>query len=76
MKCNINRNTNNLGNTNLTINQVIAKYVAGHTSAFWIEIIKKTLNCLSDKGGKWIWPNAQLVFTRTGNLYNVETIKF
>ena len=74
MKCNINRNLNNLGNTNLTLNQVIAKYVAGHTPDMWVEIVKMTLNCLSEDNGQYIWPNANLVFTRNGNLYSVKNI--
>lgn len=73
MKCNLNRN-NNLGNTNLTLNQVIAKYVAGHTPDMWVEHIKRILTKINENNGQYIWPNARLCFTRHGNLYNVETI--
>lgn len=71
MKCiikNANRTT-----SNLTRAQVIKKYVKGMTSDMYVSMIDTLLSRLDTNNGKYVWPNAMLCFTRTGeDSYTVE----
>ena len=71
MKCiikNANRTT-----SNLTRAQVISRYVKGMTPDSYVPMIEMLLSRLDRDNGKYVWPNAKLCFTRTGeDSYTVE----
>lgn len=72
MKARINRNRSADG---LTLEQVMQKYIRPYTPSNWVKNIELMLRCLKPNGGQWMWPNAALEFTRTGeDSFNIRDL--
>lgn len=72
MKVRVNRVINE---KNLTLEQVMSRFIKGHVTGDWYAKISILLQALSKDGGAWIYPNARLKFIRTDNdEYTVTTI--
>lgn len=73
MKCNPKRNLANLELTGLTLEQVLSTYVKPFTPKEYWPQCEFALKVINPTGGEWLWPNARLLFTRTGeNSYSVK----
>ena len=58
----------------MKLENVMNFFIDGHVSDYWYNIIDSILEKLKINGS-WIWPNANLVFTKTGvDEYNVKSI--